>query len=204
MSETETKTEAEEIEKAEAEDQDQGEVQESREIPVQESGPFKRDLPDVHRHDLKPEDITALSVLMEKGKIQATAENLSLLIRALEGQDVGDQDKISRLTNPKNILERSRYPTYTQLHLVVYLKMIFQKNKHAIACGTWADTLSEALISYKGQGRIEYVDMVKAANPVVPEQVFSLNRPGQAPEETQKRHFWNRRVKSNEPEETME
>jgi len=154
--------------------------------------------------ELSEEEAKQIGALLEGAEFREKANKLSIIFRALDGQDVSGDDKIAQLTNPRNILERSRYPTYVQLSLAVYLKLIYNMTRIR-AYDLWADKLSEALISYKGQGRGEYVEMVKA--PQAPQQVFGLGsstvqgQPVQA-----KAHWWSRTPKSKTDgvEETIE
>jgi hypothetical protein len=152
-------------------------------------------------------DEKQVAALFEGQDYRERANKLSIIFRALDGQDVSGDDKIAQLTNPRNILERSRYPTYVQLSLAVYLKLLYSMTRIK-SYDLWADKLSEALISYKGQGRGEYVEMVKA--PQAPQQVFGLGSPTstyspQGQPIQAKAHWWSRAAKSKESvEETIE
>jgi hypothetical protein len=152
-------------------------------------------------------DEKGVASLLEGLDYRERVNKLSILFRALDGQDVSGDDKIAQLTNPRNILERSRYPTYIQLSLAVYLKLLYNMTRIKIY-DLWADKLSEALISYKGQGRGEYVEMVKA--PQAQQQVFGLgsSTPPYSPQGQPiqaKAHWWSRAPKNKESvEETIE
>lgn len=152
---------------------------------------------------LSEEEIKQVSELMTSSDMKEVAQSISILIQALEGKDVSGEDKISKLTNPNEIMERSRYPTYTLLNLIVYLKNVFKMNPNAESCDAWANKLSQALISYKGQGREEYVEMTKAISPM-PEQVFSLNPRQQEQSTIKKAHFWSKSPKNQDAEEMTE
>jgi len=93
--------------------------------------------------------------------LKATFEAISMMVRAFEGRPIEPEDVITRLTNVKNILERSRFPTYPLLAKQVYLRLIAKYNPQAYACRDWADMEAEALIEYRGQGRTEYVEMTR-------------------------------------------
>jgi len=128
-----------------------------------------------------------------------TAEVISKIARGFEGKSIDPQDIITRFTNIKNILERSRFPTYPLLAKQVYLRLIAKYNKNAQACKDWADLEAEALISYKGLSREEYVDSIKAASNVGTEQQFYLGD-RKAPQPQAKRSFWQRKPKAEESE----
>jgi hypothetical protein len=138
------------------------------------------------------------ATFLDVERIKKIGEVISVLIRSLSGQPIEPNDIISRMTNLKNIRERSRYPTYPILTEVDYLYMIYDQNKNAKACENWANKISESLISYKGGSRAEYVDSVKAsAN--VPQQEFYMGEKGKPVEQEQKRrHFWSREPKKQE------
>jgi len=126
--------------------------------------------------------------------LASVAEAISMMVRAFEGKPVEYQDIITRLTNVKNILERSRFPTYPLLAKQVYLRLIAKYNPQAQSCKDWADLEAEALIEYRGQGREEYVEMTKAISSVETEQQFYLgDRKTEQPKT--KRRFWQRKPK---------
>ena len=142
---------------------------------------------------LSKEEREELQKTIETGDIREFGKVISILVRAFDGLDVSGDDKITMLTNPRNILERSRYPTYTQLSLVVYLELLYTQS-NCIAYHEWATKLSEALISYKGQGRGEYVEMNKAQ---VFSQMFPITQPqiSQPQSPQQKTHWYSRTPK---------
>jgi hypothetical protein len=148
--------------------------------------------------ELTQDEKTAfLSSLQEMNKedFQKIAEFISMLVRAFEGKAIEPEDIISRFTNVKNLLERSRFMTYPLVGKQVYLRLIAEKNKNAKACLEWADREAEALISYKGLSREEYVDSVKAATQQA-EQEFYIGEKGKREEQEQpKRHWWQRKRK---------
>lgn len=127
---------------------------------------------------------------LDTSMLKSTAEALSMMVRAFEGKPIDAQDIISKLTNVKNILERSRFPTYPILGKQVYLRLI---GKYIPGCKSfeeWADFEAHALIAYKGQSRKEWVDMSKGAMPT-PEQQYYIN-PQIRQQAQQKRRFWQR------------
>lgn len=125
--------------------------------------------------------------------LKTTAEALSMMVRAFEGKPIDAQDIISKLTNVKNILERSRFPTYPLLGKQVYLRLIGKNIKGCKSFTEWADYEAEALIAYKGQSRKEWVDMSKGAMPT-PEQQYYIN-PQLRQQAPQKKRFWQRKPK---------
>lgn len=130
--------------------------------------------------------------------LRNTAEAISMMVRAFEGKPIEPDDIITRLTNVKNILERSRFPTYPLLAKQIYLRLIAKYNPQAKACKDWADLEAEALISYKGQSRAEYVEMTKAAA-AASGQEFYLGQP--KPETQPKPRLWQRKPKRQEESE---
>ncbi len=93
--------------------------------------------------------------------ISKELENIAKLKRAFEGKPPDPQDIITRLTNVKNILERSRFPTYPLLSKQIYLRLIGKYIPEASACLEWAEREAEALISYKGLSREEFTEQMK-------------------------------------------
>lgn len=152
---------------------------------------------------LTEEEQQALSKLTEVSDIRRMGQIISILVKSFNGEDVSGEDKIIMLTNPREILERSNYPTYTQAGLAVYLYNIW-KITGIQAFKIWADYQSRALISYKGKSREQYVEMTKAAQ-IVPSQMFALNSPQQPNtiQQPQKAHFWNRMPKPEEDNEKV-
>jgi len=131
--------------------------------------------------------------LSDPKEFKKYAEQISLLIRAFDGRPMEDDSLITKLTDVKNILERSRFPTYPILGKQEYLRLIAKYNPQAQACKDWAEFEAQALISYKGQGREEYVDMTKSAQ-IIPETPLYLGeqqKPG-IQQQPQKKGFWSR------------
>ena len=124
---------------------------------------------------------------------------ISMMVRAFDGKPIEPEDIITRFTNIKNILERSRFPTYPLLAKQVYLRLIAEYNPQAKACEKWANLEAEALISYKGLSRQEYVDSIKAAANVGTEQQFYVGE-GKPIQPQVKRRFWQRKPKTDESE----
>lgn len=135
---------------------------------------------------------------VDKDVLKATAEAISMMVRAFEGRPVEPDDIITRLTNVKNILERSRFPTYPLLAKQVYLRLIAAYNPSAQSCEKWANLEAEALISYKGQSRQEYTEQMKAASGRQEQQSIVFG-PGPIAREP-KRRFWQRKGKPPESE----
>jgi len=132
--------------------------------------------------------------------IKVVASRISMLVKAFEGRPIEPDDIITRLTNVKNILERSRFPTYPLLAKQVYLRLIAKYVPEADSCLQWADREAEALISYRGQSRSEYVEMTRAAYAQEEAQRFYIGDQ-QAPQ-PQKRGFLSRFRKPKPQEET--
>jgi hypothetical protein len=144
---------------------------------------------------MKPE--TALNIafpeLTDKDieVMKKLAEMISLLSRAFEGQSI-EKDKISKLINLDNLIERSYYPTYPLLAKQVYLRLLSKYYpKAAKSCEDWANIEAEALIEYKGKGREQYTEIMKAAVGITD---LGLNMQAQPREPQQpKRRFWQRK-----------
>lgn len=134
----------------------------------------------------------------EKEKFYERIKRISALSRALEGKNIEFDSIIEQLIDIKDIKERSRYPTYNILSLVVYLNNIADLNPQASSCRKWAETLSKALISYKGEGRKEAIEFKRGYQ--TPSQEFNLGFPGQPKEArpVKKAHFWSRAPKQQE------
>lgn len=144
---------------------------------------------------LTQEEIAGLGdVLKDKEAFVQFTESMSMLIRAFEGRPIDAKDIITSLTNIKNILERSRFPTYPLLAKQVYLRLITKYVPEAGSCEVWANLEAESLISYKGQSRAEYVEMTKAATGSTEQQQFYFGEKGPPPT-PQKRRFWQRKPK---------
>lgn len=88
---------------------------------------------------------------------------IAQLIRAFEGVDPEAETAIKQLIDMKNILERSRFPTYPILARQVYLRLIAKIYPEvAESCKDWADFEAHGLIQYQGKGREEFVEINKA------------------------------------------
>jgi len=135
--------------------------------------------------------------------LKSIAEAISMMRRGFEGRPIEPEDIITRLTNVKNILERSRYPTYPLLAKQVYLRLIAKYAPEAYACKDWADLESEALISYKGLSREEYVEMTRAAT-ARPEQEFYFGEMPSMPEQAKVKRRWWQRLLPVKPKEESE
>jgi len=153
----------------------------------------------VELEDKEKKELLEFFGKLDKEMLVNTASAISMMVRAFEGRPIEPQDIITRFTNIKNILERSRFPTYPLLAKQVYLRLIAKYNPHAQACEDWADFEAEALISYKGLSREEYVDSIRAATSVGTEQQFYLGE-RKAPQPQMKRKFWQRKPKTEESE----
>lgn len=126
--------------------------------------------------------------------LKNTAKAISMMVRAFEGKPIEPEDIITKMTNIKNILERSRFPTYPLVAKQVYLRLITEYHPECKAFEKWADLEAEALISYKGQSRAEYVEVARAAS-VSEAQEFYLGEGKPRPQPKTKTHFWNRKTK---------
>ena len=124
---------------------------------------------------------------LDKEMLKDVAGVIHTLVRAFEGKPPEGEDAITRLTNVKNILERSRFPTYPLLAKQVYLRLL---HKYAPLEGEaykdWANLEAEALISYKGKSREEYTEQLKHAQGALEEQRIYL---GGIPQQPQKKGF---------------
>jgi len=140
---------------------------------------------------------------MDTRMLASVAEAISMMVRAFEGRPIEAQDIITKLTNVKNILERSRFPTYPLLAKQVYLRLIAKYHPEAYACRDWADLEAQALIEYKGQGRDEYVEMTKAVAYPEEQEIF-VGAPQQTQIQAKKRRFWHRGRPKTEPSEFVE
>lgn len=145
--------------------------------------------------DKEKQELIKFFEKLDTGMLKSVAEAISMMVRAFEGKPIEPEDIITRLTNVKNILERSRFPTYPLLAKQVYLRLIAFYNPQASPCKQWADFEAEALIEYKGQGRDEYVEMTRAMA-MPSEQQFYFGEEGkpQVPQ-VKKRRFWQRKPK---------
>jgi len=135
----------------------------------------------------------------KQAMIKPFFEVISQMIRAFEGKPL-DGDYISRLTDVKNILERTDFPTYPLLREQVFLRLCATIYPNALkSWGIYADLLAQAFISYKRQSRKEYVEQTKGLQS--PEQVFMIGDRTQQVEQPQKRRFGFLRGKPKEERE---
>ena len=125
----------------------------------------------------------------------AFAKNISMLFRGMEGQDVESNSIIQQLIDIKDIRERSRYPTYSIVSLIVYLNIISKENVNAKVCKLWADTLSHALISYKGEGRKEAIEMRRSTQSANQEFYLGPTKYSDQTQPIKKAHFWSKAPK---------
>jgi len=156
----------------------------------------------VETTEKEKKELIAFFEKLDKETLKGVAEAISMMIRAFDGRPIEPEDIISRLTNVKNILERSRFPTYPLIAKQVYLRLIAKYNPQAKACTDWADFEAESLISYKGQSREEYVEMTKAATSQgEPQQFYFGEGKGISQGQEPKRRFWQRKPKAKEETE---
>ena len=114
------------------------------------------------KEDKEKKEVIEFFKELPKEMLDDVANVISTLVRAFEGKPPEGEDAITRLTNVKDILERSRYPTYPLLAKQVYLRLIHKSAPYeAESCLDWANLESRALISYKGQSRAEYTEQMK-------------------------------------------
>ena len=146
----------------------------------------------VKLEDSEKEQLLEFFSKQDTKMLGSVAKAISMMVRAFEGRSIEPEDIITRFTNIKNILERSRFPTYPLLAKQVYLRLIKEYNPQALACERWANLEAEALISYRGLSREEYVDSIKAASNVAEQQFHLGDRNLQQPT---KRRFWQRKPK---------
>lgn len=154
------------------------------------------------KHELtQDEQLQVLNALGgDRQQLKAYLENLSMSVRAVEGKPVDQSTVIMQLTDAANILERSRYPTYTQIQYQVYLRHIYSMlGDVAISCKNVADDISEALISYKGGSREEWVEQKKHAAGGEEQNIYFNKEPYQP--QPAKRKRWFRRAPKPEHEE---
>jgi hypothetical protein len=135
---------------------------------------------------------------MDKKVLRDVAEVISTMVRAFDGKPVESDDLITRLTNVKNLLERSRFPTYPLLAKQVYLRLIAKYNTQASACEDWADLEAQALISYRGKSREEYTEQLKHAGGARDEQMVYFGSSMQP--QVSKKPFLKRQPKPEESE----
>lgn len=146
------------------------------------------------------EDVKSIQrILANRALTVKFLESVSMAMRALDGKPIEEHDIISRLTNIKNILERSRFPTYPIIQRQVYLRLghaIFGKDAEALKI--WADLEAEALISYKGKSREENVEMAKHQAAQESQQIIFGRPMQQAPKKS--RWPWGRKEQPSESE----
>lgn len=123
---------------------------------------------------------------------------ISKLIRVLEGKPLEDDTIIKSLTNPKEILERSRFMTYPLLQKNVYLRLVATKHPELKSFREWANYEAKALISYKGEGRKEWVEQRKNTQQAESGTVIG-SYTGQ-PQPQPKKRFWQRSPKPEKSE----
>jgi len=138
---------------------------------------------------------------LDKDMLKDVAGVISTLVRAFEGKPPEGEDAITRLTNVKDILERSRFPTYPLLAKQVYLRLIHKYAPYeAESCEAWANLEARALISYKGKSREEYTEQLKHASGALDEGqriIFGMGSP-----QPEKKGFMRGFRKPKETEET--
>ena len=118
----------------------------------------------------------------------------SKLQRAFHGLPLEETDIITRFTNVKEIMERSRFMTYPLCAKQEYLRLIHKSyGDVAVSCKEWADFEAKALISYKGLSREEYVKSVQRA--MEQPQSIIVSQPQPQRVEQPKRRFWQRQPK---------
>jgi len=161
----------------------------------------KRQLEQVKLKDEEKKQLLEFFEKLDTEMLKNVAQAISMMVRAFEGRPIEAEDVITRLTNVKNILERSRFPTYPLLAKQVYLRLIALYEPSAFPCRDWADLEAEALISYKGQSRQEYVEMTKAAAAATTEQEFYFGEmPPRVQPQRKSRWPWRRQRKREESE----
>lgn len=121
------------------------------------------------------------------------------VMRALDGLPIEDGDIITKLTNPKDITERTRFTTFPLLQKNVYLRLVAAYYPELKAFREWADSEAHALISYKGKGREEYVEMSKAATVQEGGTIIGAYT-GQPQQQPQKKRWFERGPKKEQSE----
>jgi len=150
--------------------------------------------PTIELQAAERKELLAFFGQLDTEMLKSANKAISMMVRAFDGKPIEPEDIITRFTNIKNILERSRFPTYPLLAKQVYLRLIKEYNPQAKACERWADLEAEALISYKGLSREEYVDSIKAAASIGTEQQFHISERSNI-QTPPKRRFWQRKPK---------
>jgi hypothetical protein len=136
----------------------------------------------------------------EEAEFRRDMREISGMVRSARGEPLDNDTAITQLTDVKNLMERSRFPTYPLLGKQVVLRLMASTFPEAKAALEWADDEAHALIGYKGQARTESVEMNKSqANQ--PAQQFYLGSEKRAEiAEQPKRHFWSRGTKKEADE----
>jgi hypothetical protein len=151
---------------------------------------------------VNPDDLETIDLLKQHMKededFKRELTKIALIIKASKGLPIDPDSIITQLTDIKNILERTRFPTYPILAKHVYLRMMAKYILGADSCLEWSKEEASALISYKGQSRSETVEMNKAPQPTSGQQFYLNERTPQVQEG--KRHFWSRGPKKEESE----
>ena len=155
--------------------------------------------------DKEKKELLKFFAKMDKELLKDVAGVISTLVRAFEGKPPEGEDAITWLTNVKNILERSRFPTYPLLQKQVYLRLLHkfaekEGSEEGQAYEDWANAEAQALISYKGKSREEYTEQLKHASGAIDEGqriVFGMSSP-----QPQKRGFLRGFRKPKEGEES--
>jgi len=148
----------------------------------------------VELEDQEKQDLLKFFETLDTKLLASTAKAISMMVRAFEGKPIEPEDIITKMTNIKNILERSRFPTYALLAKQVYLRLIALYHPECYHFKDWADREAEALIEYKGQGRAEYVEVARAASAMQGQEFyFGEGKPQALPKP--KTHFWQRKPK---------
>lgn len=114
----------------------------------------------------------------------------------LDGKNIEDDSVTLNLTDPKEILERTRFTTFPLLQKNVYLRIVAKHHPELTAFKHWADIEAKALLSYKGESRKEWVEIKKAAQIAQPTQLFNGYSPTHEQQTTQKKRFWQRTPKT--------
>jgi hypothetical protein len=167
--------------------------------PVVQEAPPSGDHPIEEAPSLPAEASPGLS----EEEFNKRINRLAKIIKGAKGLPLDPDSVITQLTNIKEILERSRYPTYSILRKQVYYRLIYEYfGESAKACLKASNLESSALIAYKGQSRSEIVEMNKQQAQASQQFVIGPERQAQAQAPQAKSHFWNR--KSNENEEFKE
>lgn len=158
---------------------------------------------DVELDQKEKKELLAFFEKLDIGMLKTTATAISMMVRAFEGKPIEEDTVVSKLVDIKDIMQRSRFPTYPLIAKQVYLRLIALYNPNAYACKDWADLEAKALIAYKGQNWDAWIEMTKAEKgAVMPGQQFYFGEKQVAPTEpARKGHFWSRSPKPKEESE---